>query len=450
MTSSRHFFGTDGIRGPVNLHPMTAEFALHLAMATATVLRRTIPVPTVVIGMDTRRSGPMLESALVAGFTSMGVHCLQVGVVPTPALAYLTRHLKADTGVMISASHNPYRDNGLKLFDPSGMKLPDSVEATIEALLHEPDFTLPPGEEIGEDSHVEQAAEHYRKFCQELFPRNLSLKGLRIVVDCAHGASYRIAPKVLENLGAELILHGTLPNGRNINDKVGSLHPEVISQGVVAHGAHLGIAFDGDADRVILCDEKGRVLDGDHILAICGLEMKKRGTLKGGGIVATVMSNLGLEKLMQHHGLRLVRAAVGDRYVLEAMLQGGYNLGGEQSGHLLFLDRNSTGDGLMSALQVLEIMAGSGRSLGELASCLVTYPQILKNVRFSNGVDPMGDERVQEAIREVESDLGEEGRVLVRKSGTEPKIRVMLEGDNQERIEELAERICEVVRQVAG
>ena len=448
----RKLFGTDGIRGLANVHPMTPELILKLGRAAGVAFRTGEHRHTVVIGKDTRLSGYLFESCLRAGFTSMGIHCIQVGSLPTPALAFLTRALRADAGVMISASHNSFSDNGIKFFGPNGMKLPDSVELEIERILFEENLERhqPTPDRLGKATRIEDAAGRYIEFCKNSFPRDLRLNGLRVVVDCAHGAAYRVAPAVFWELGAEVIPIGNGPNGWNINDGYGSLHPEKMQSKVNEVRADIGIAFDGDADRLLVCDEKGQLLDGDRVLAMSALLMKNQQTLRGGGVVATVMSNLGLERFLAGHGLTLARTQVGDRYVLEHMLQHGFNLGGEQSGHMIFLDHNTTGDGIVSALKVLENMASAQRPLSELGTSMETVPQVLKNITIPRQADPMTDKRVRAAIADAEKELGGGGRVLVRKSGTEPKVRVMLEGDDQGRIEALADAICQVISQAAN
>ncbi len=448
----RKLFGTDGIRGQANVHPMTPELVLKLGQAAGVAFRTGEHRHTVVIGKDTRLSGYLFESCLRAGLTSMGIHCIQVGSLPTPALAYLTRALRADAGVMISASHNPFSDNGIKIFGPNGMKLPDSVELEIERIMYEEKLERhqPAPDGLGKATRIEDAGGRYIEFCKNSFPRDLRLNGLRVVVDCAHGAAYRVAPSVFWELGAEVIPIGHEPNGWNINDGYGSLHPDKIQKKVLEVRADIGIAFDGDADRLLVCDEKGRILDGDQVLAMTALSMNNQGNLKGGGVVATVMSNLGLERFLERHKLKLARTKVGDRYVLEHMLQHGFNLGGEQSGHMIFLDHCTTGDGIVSALKVLEGMAESQKRLSELTTGMEIVPQLLKNIVIARGSDPLGDKRVQAAIADAENKLAGAGRVLVRKSGTEPKVRVMVEGDSEERIEALAEEICQVIKQVAG
>ncbi|MBF0369181.1 MAG: phosphoglucosamine mutase [Magnetococcales bacterium] len=450
--SARQFFGTDGIRGEANQHPMTPELVLKLGRAAGLVFRTGEHRHRVVIGKDTRLSGYLFESALRAGLTSMGIHCLQVGPIPTPAIAFLTRALRADAGVMISASHNAFHDNGIKFFGPSGNKLPDAVEQEIERVLLEGEMEQhqPEPDKVGRAWRIDDALGRYIEFCKNTFPKELRLDGLRVVVDCAHGAAYKVAPAILWELGAEVITIGNAPNGLNINDGYGSLHPEKIQAKVREVRADIGIAFDGDADRLVVCDEHGKILDGDHVLAMCAVEMKKQERLKGGGVVATVMSNLGLERFLKSHDLKLIRTQVGDRYVLEHMRANGFNLGGEQSGHILFLDHNTTGDGLVSGLKILELMASSQKPLSELDAGLELVPQLLKNVVIRPGSNPMNLKKVKDAISRAEMELGDSGRILVRKSGTEPKVRVMIEGDSPERIAELVDDICETIETSSG
>jgi len=377
----RKLFGTDGIRGVANQHPMTPELVLRMGKAIASLFRNTKRRHRILIGRDTRLSGPMIEDALVAGICSMGVDALTVGVLPTPAVAFLTMDMKADAAIMISASHNPFEDNGIKIFQGNGLKLPDAAEARIEALIESERLgdSAPTGAAIGRSSAIFGADGRYAVFLKNAFPKALSLEGLKIVVDCAHGAGYRIAPLVLEELGAEVIPVGNNPDGKNINLKCGAMHPEIVAAAVRKHRAHAGIALDGDADRVIFADEKGAVIDGDHLMAICALDLKARRQLRKNTVVATVMSNMGFEIAMKEANIKLIRTQVGDRYILECMRQKGYNLGGEQSGHLIFLDHTTTGDGILSALQVLAVMKKKGRPLSELAAVMSTLPQVLVN-----------------------------------------------------------------------
>jgi phosphoglucosamine mutase len=448
----KKLFGTDGVRGVANQDPMTSEMALRIGRAAAHIFRDTPRRHRIVIGKDTRLSGYMIESALTAGLCSMGMDVLLVGPVPTPGIAFLTRSLRADAGVVISASHNPYEDNGIKFFGRDGFKLPDEVEKKIEDLIFTGaiDGIRPTASEIGKAYRIDDAIGRYNEFVKSSIPRGMDFSGMRLVVDSANGAAYKIGPRILTELGADVISLYDHPSGMNINQGCGSLYPEVISRATVANNARIGIAFDGDADRTILCDEHGTVVDGDAVMAICALHMMKEGRLKQNTLVSTVMSNLGLELAMQKAGGRLVRAAVGDRYVMEKMIEGGYNLGGEQSGHIIFLDHNTTGDGLISALQILSIMKLTGRPLSELASCMKTYPQILVNVKVKERRDLASIPEITERITEIEKHLNGKGRLLLRYSGTEPKVRVMIEGEDQEKIKELAEDLAGIIMQKLG
>jgi phosphoglucosamine mutase len=439
----RKFFGTDGIRGRTNVAPMTADTAMRVGQAAGAYFLRGDHRHRVVIGKDTRLSGYMMESAMVAGFTSVGMDVIQVGPMPTPAVAMLTKELRADLGVMISASHNKFADNGIKLFGPDGYKLSDGAELEIEQLMAEP-ATLIDAPKIGRAKRIEDARGRYIHFAKSTFPDHLRLDGLKVVVDCANGAAYHVAPEALWELGAEVVAIGTKPNGTNINEGCGSTSPEVIRETVVASGAHLGLALDGDADRLIVVDEKGDLVDGDQLMALIALSQKDRGELKGEGIVATVMSNLGLERKLAEKGLALHRTAVGDRYVLEAMRKRGWNVGGEQSGHIILSDHATTGDGLIAGLQVLAALVASGKPASEVLHIFEPVPQLLKNVRFEGG-KPLDAKTVQDAIREAEADLGANGRLVIRKSGTEPLIRVMAEGDDMAMVERLVDRICAAV-----
>lgn len=443
---SRSLFGTDGIRGTANVPPMTAETALKVAMAAAMEFRRGDHRHLVVIGKDTRLSGYMLEPALTAGFISMGLDVTLVGPVPTPAVAFLTRSLRADMGLMISASHNPYEDNGIKLFGPDGHKLSDEVEAAIEARVNgSPAENLVPAAQLGRARRLDDAAGRYIEAVKATFPRGLRLEGLRIVVDCANGAAYRVAPTVLWELGAEVIPVAVAPDGFNINRECGATHPRRMQEEVVAKRADIGLALDGDADRLIICDEKGQVVDGDQIMALIARDWARRGVLKGGGVVATVMSNLGLERVLKGDGLTLERTKVGDRYVMERMREGGFNLGGEQSGHLILHDHATTGDGLMAALQVLAVLVESGKPMSELARQFDPVPQLLQNVRFTSG-KPLEDTKVKAAIKEGEATLNGQGRLLVRPSGTEKLIRVMAEGDDAALVKRVVADVAAAVK----
>ena len=449
----KKLFGTDGVRGVANIEPMTTEMAMQLGRAAAYVFKKDGGRRhRVVIGKDTRLSGYMIENALVAGICSMGVDVLLVGPLPTPGIAFITSSMRADAGVVISASHNAYQDNGIKFFSPDGFKLPDELELEIEDLIlnHKLDDLRPVADDVGKAYRIDDAVGRYIVYLKNTFPRELDLQGLRIVLDCAHGAGYKVAPAVLEELGAEVITIGVKPNGVNINDGCGSLHPEVMAEKVREYRADLGIALDGDADRVIFVDEKGIEVDGDHIMAICGTEMIKQGELKEKTIVATVMSNMGLDIAMQKVGGKVVRTAVGDRYVVEEMRKGGYNLGGEQSGHMIFLDHITTGDGILSALQVLAIIQRSGRKLSELAKVMTSLPQILVNVRVRKKAELADIAPIKQVIDEVEAELAGKGRVLVRYSGTEPLLRVMIEGENKQKIAEQADRVAGAVREHLG
>ena len=424
---SRKLFGTDGVRGQANSFPMTAEVALRLGAAAGRYFRRDgSSAHRVVIGKDTRLSGYMLENALTAGLTSTGMNVLLLGPVPTPGVGFLTRSMRADLGVMISASHNPHRDNGIKFFGPDGFKLSDAAEAEIEAIL-EGEIQLAQAGNIGRAKRIEDGRGRYQEFVKTSFPPGLRLDGLKVVVDCANGAAYRAAPEVLWELGAEVIAIGVTPNGTNINDRCGSTHTETAAEAVVAHGAHVGIALDGDADRVMILDENGHVADGDQIMALLAARWAEEGRLKGGTLVATVMSNLGLERFLSGRGLRLERTAVGDRYVVEAMRRGGWNLGGEQSGHIVMTDYATTGDGLIAALQFLAEMVRTGDRASALVRQFETVPQMLKNVRFAAGAKPLEADSVKAAIAANEARIDGKGRILIRKSGTEPLIRVMAE-----------------------
>ena len=428
---TRKLFGTDGVRGRANSWPMTAELALKLGAAAGRYFRRDgSAAHRVVIGKDTRLSGYMLENALTAGFCSTGMNVLLLGPVPTPAVGFLTKSMRADVGVMISASHNPHQDNGIKFFGPDGFKLSDAAEAEIEALV-EGEVQPAKPENIGRAKRIEDGRGRYEEFVKTSFPTGLRLDGLKVVLDCANGAAYRAAPEVLWELGAEVIPIGTAPNGTNINDRCGSTHTETAAEAVVTHGAHVGIALDGDADRIMILDETGRVADGDQIMALLAARWASDGRLTGGALVATVMSNLGLERFLEGRGLRLERTAVGDRYVVERMREGGFNLGGEQSGHIVMTDYATTGDGLVAGLQFLAEMVRTGRPASELTRSFDTVPQLLKNVRFTAGARPLDVASVQEVIRASEARIEGLGRILIRKSGTEPLIRVMAECEDE-------------------
>jgi phosphoglucosamine mutase len=442
--ASRSLFGTDGVRGVANLEPMTGQTVMRLGMAVGARLRQENRHARIVIGKDTRLSGYMFETALASGIVAMGADVWTTGPLPTPGIAFITSSMRCDAGIVISASHNPFADNGIKIFARDGFKLPDVTEAEIESLMASPDLEAAraPAEDIGYSRKIEDARGRYVVYCKATYPSELTLDGLRIVVDGAHGAAYRVAPMVLEELGAKVIAIHTNPNGKNINAGCGALHPETMAQAVRTHDAHLGIALDGDADRLVMCDEHGEVIDGDAVMALCAVRMIAEGRLNARTLVATVMSNLGLERAIKSAGGTVVRTAVGDRYVVEEMRRNGYNFGGEQSGHLIFLDHATTGDGIIAALRVLAVMVREGRPLSELASVMTRTPQVLVNVKVGTKRPLAELPDVQGLIRRVEADLGDEGRVLVRYSGTEPKVRVMIEGPDQARIEVQANEIA--------
>lgn len=442
--SNRRWFGTDGIRGRVGREPMTAEFVLRLGWAAGRVLGAEVGQREVLIGKDTRISGYLYESALEAGLAAAGMDTLLVGPMPTPAIAYLTRTFRQAAGIVISASHNPHHDNGIKFFGGNGMKLPDEIEARIEAEMDKPMEMVDPAE-LGRAKRVEDARGRYIEFCKGTVPFGLSLNGLRLVVDSANGAAYSVAPRVFRELGAEVVAIGAEPDGININDDCGATATDTLADVVVTEEADLGIALDGDGDRVIMIDRHGHRVDGDVLLLILSLARHANGSL-GGGVVGTLMSNLGLEKALESHGIPFVRSAVGDRYVLEQLQDKGWKLGGESSGHIVCLDRTTTGDGIVSALQVLACMVDTGRSLDDLAAQMSRYPQLLLNVEVAERVDPNGDADVCAAVAAVERELGDGGRVLLRASGTEPLVRIMVEGPDEEIIRAHAERIADSVR----
>ncbi len=445
----RKLFGTDGIRGTANREPITAETALAVTKAAGAEFRRGDHRHLVVVGKDTRLSGYMLEPALTAGFISVGMDVVLLGPLPTPAVAMLTRSLRADLGVMISASHNPYHDNGIKLFGPDGYKLSDDVERAIEARMDRKDSAdLAAAENLGRAQRLDDAVGRYIEFVKQTFPKGLRLDGLKIVVDCAHGAAYRVAPKVLYELGAEVVALGVAPNGANINREHGATSPGAMQAAVLATGADLGIALDGDADRVVVCDETGALVDGDQVIGLVARAWHEAGRLHGGGVVGTVMSNLGLERFICAMSLDFVRTPVGDRYVVERMRDAGYNVGGEQSGHIVLNDHTTTGDGLIAALQVLAVLVERGGPASEVAHLFDTLPQILKNVRFNGGA-PLEDDRVREAIDLNERMLGSSGRLLVRKSGTEPVVRVMAEGEDAALVGQVVDSIIDTIEQVS-
>ncbi|MDO8977456.1 phosphoglucosamine mutase [Reyranella sp.] len=448
---ARSLFGTDGVRGRANSAPMTAEIAMRIGMAAGQVFHRGAHRNRAVIGKDTRLSGYMLEQALTAGFLSVGVDVFLLGPIPTPAVGFLTRSMRADVGVMISASHNPYEDNGIKLFGPDGFKLSDTVETEIQALVMAPsDLVLADAAAIGRAQRLDDGQGRYIEAVKASAPRGLDLSDLKVVIDCANGAAYKVAPTVLTELGAEVIRVGVAPDGFNINGNCGSTHPGVLQEQVVAHHAHIGIGLDGDADRVIIVDETGAVIDGDQLMATIADQWTQSGLLSGGGVVATVMSNLGLERYLDARRLKLVRTQVGDRYVLERMRADGYNLGGEQSGHIIMTDHATTGDGLMAALQALSVLIRTGRPASELFRAFEPVPQLLKNVRVADANQALHAASLVKAIASAEARLGKSGRILVRKSGTEPLIRVMAEGDNCDLVHSVVDQIIEAIPRQAA
>ncbi len=450
----RNLFGTDGVRGLANQHPMTPEVALQLGRAVTLVAGRSKRhVPRILIGKDTRLSGYMIETAIASGVCSMGGRVLLCGPIPTPAVAHLTMSMRADAGIVISASHNPYDDNGIKVFGGDGFKLPDEAEAEMESLMQDPQLLrhCRTGREVGRAIKLDDARGRYVVFVKNTFPKDLSLDGLHVVVDAAHGAAYKVAPAVFQELGARVTALGVKPNGMNINRGVGALHPEHVRGEVVKRGASIGVALDGDADRVIIVDEKGNIVDGDAVMAMCAARMIHDNELRSAAVVATVMSNIGLERSLARLGARLVRTPVGDRYVVEAMRRGGHNLGGEQSGHLVFLDHASTGDGIIGALQVLALMLRTGRPLSELAhEALERVPQVLENVSLParRPIEEMAALRA--AAKDVERSLGAEGRVLIRWSGTEPKLRIMIEGPDEAQLRIWAQELAAAARRDVG
>ncbi|HEY4030022.1 MAG TPA: phosphoglucosamine mutase [Caulobacteraceae bacterium] len=449
--SKRAYFGTDGIRGTANKHPMTAEVALRVGLAAGKLFRsESDRRHLVVIGKDTRLSGYMIEPALVAGFTSVGMDVRLFGPLPTPAVAMMTRSMRADLGVMISASHNAFGDNGIKLFGPDGYKLSDKTELQIEALMDEGlDEGLAAPRNLGRVRRIDDAQARYVEIIKATFPRQMSLTGLRVVIDCANGAAYKVAPTALYELGAEVIEVGVSPDGANINEECGSTHPQAMAKAVREYRADIGIGLDGDADRLVICDEKGVVVDGDQIMAIIAKAFAEQGSLTGGGVVATVMSNLGLERFLNKLQLKLERTQVGDRYVMERMRQGGFNLGGEQSGHVILSDFSTTGDGMIAALQVLSVLVRSGQSMSGLARQFEPVPQKLENVRISGG-KPLEQAEVKQAIEDAKARLGDTGRLVIRPSGTEPLIRIMAEGDDEVLVCKLVKDLAGVVKKAAA
>ncbi|MDF7674286.1 phosphoglucosamine mutase [Acetobacteraceae bacterium ESL0709] len=445
MAGTRVFFGTDGIRGRANTAPMTVEVAQKLGQAAGLYFRRRQNRHTVLLGKDTRLSGYMIECALVSGFLSAGMDVTLVGPLPTPAIAFLTRSLRADLGVMISASHNPFADNGIKLFGPDGFKLSDKAESEIEALMEQDlSASLAAPEEIGRASRLNDAAGRYIEYVKSSFPRGRRLDGLKIVLDCANGSAYRVAPTALWELGADVIRLGCEPDGMNINDHVGSTYPQALCEVVKLHKADFGIALDGDADRVLIADEQGRLVDGDQILALIARSWQKQGKLCGNEIVATVMSNLGLEKYLNSLGLRLYRTAVGDRYVVERMRQSGVNLGGEQSGHMVLSDYGTTGDGLLAALQILAVMVEAQKPASEVCQLFTPYPQLLKNLHYQ-GKNPMSRPEIKDICKWAEGQLKGRGRLVLRASGTEHLIRVMVEAEDDDTVHRMVQQICEKI-----
>jgi len=438
-------FGTDGIRGQANIYPMSPDFVLRLGQAIGLHFHKQYANPKILIGKDTRRSGYMLEQALASGICSVGVNVGFLGPLPTPGIAYLTRGLRACAGIVISASHNPYHDNGIKIFSADGYKLPDEVENKLESMLLNEDFTgrLPTGIAIGRARRIDDAIGQYAVFLKEQFPKHLTLDGMRIVLDCAHGAAYKVAPKVFEELGAELFVLGVEPNGQNINDQCGALYPKKLQEQVLLYKADLGIAVDGDADRLVVVDETGEIVDGDHILAICATHLLKKGRLKNNAVVSTIMSNMGLDIAIKGLGGSVVRTKVGDRAVMEAMVQGDYNLGGEQSGHLIFRDCSTTGDGVLAALNLLQIIVEEKKQLSELRKCMTSLPQVVKSVKVTQKVPIEHLPNLSQLITSVEQKLGKEGRVVFRYSGTESVARIMIEGADQNAIDTMADEILD-------
>jgi len=446
----RKLFGTDGIRGVANIYPMTTEIAMQIGRAIAFIVKNRNGRHRIVIGKDTRLSGYMIENALAAGICSMGVDVLLVGPLPTPGIAFITTSMRADAGVVISASHNPFQDNGIKIFSHDGFKLPDALEADIEDLIFSQKMAAlrPVAEEVGRAKRLDDAKGRYIVFLKNIFPKKQSLDGMHIVLDCAHGATYSVAPKVFEELGAKVTTLGVEPDGKNINHKCGALHPELMAAKVKATGADIGLALDGDGDRLIVCDEKGKVVDGDHIMAVCAQDLMKKRKLKKKTLVTTVMSNMGLEVAMKKMGGKMVRTQVGDRYVVEEMRKKGYSFGGEQSGHLVFLDHITTGDGNLAALRLLGIMQKRNKPMSELAKAMESYPQVLKNVRTAGTVDLDLVPDFQKTVSKMEKKLGKKGRILVRASGTEPVIRVMVEGESKKTINRMADELGDMIANV--
>ena len=448
----KRLFGTDGVRGIANIYPMTSEIAMQIGRAIAFLVKNHKHGHRIVIGKDTRISGYMIENALASGICSMGVDVLLVGPLPTPGIAFITHSMRADAGVVISASHNPFQNNGIKIFSRDGFKLPDDKEADIEDLIFSQKMAAlrPVADEIGKATRLDDAKGRYIVFLKNTFPSKYTLDDFHIVLDCAHGATYGVAPHVFAELGAKVTTIGVSPDGKNINHECGALHPECVAAKVKETGADIGIALDGDGDRLIVVDETGKIVDGDHIMAICAADLVARKKLKKKTLVATVMSNMGLEAAMRTIGVDLVRTQVGDRYVVEEMRQKKYSFGGEQSGHLIFLEHSTTGDGILAALQLMAIMVKHNKPLSELAGIMESFPQILSNVRTSKRLDLELIPNFQATIRKMEKKLGADGRILVRLSGTEPVVRVMLEGKEQDVIEAMADELCDLVRKADG
>ncbi len=448
----RRLFGTDGVRGTANIYPMTTEIAMQIGRGIAFLVKDKKHGHRIVIGKDTRISGYMIENALAAGICSMGVDVLLVGPLPTPGIAFITSSMRADAGVVISASHNPFQDNGIKIFSRDGFKLPDELEADIEELIFSQKMAAlrPVAEDIGKAHRIDDARGRYIVYLKNTFPQKYTLDNFHLVLDCAHGATYGVAPHVFEELGAKVTAIGVAPDGKNINHQCGALHPEVIAAKVRELGADIGLALDGDGDRLIVVDERGEIVDGDHIMAICAAELMSRKKLRKKTLVATVMSNLGLEVAMGRLGGRLIRTKVGDRYVVEEMRSGRYNFGGEQSGHLIFLDHATTGDGTLAALQLMAIMIKQNQPVSKLAEIMEAFPQVLKNVRTSRRLELEALPEFQKACRQLEKKLGADGRILVRLSGTEPLVRVMIEGANHDQIDQMADELCALLRKADG
>lgn len=444
----RKLFGTDGVRGIANIHPMTTEIAMQIGRAIAFLVKDKTKGHHIVIGKDTRLSGYMIENALAAGICSMGVNVQLVGPMPTPGIAFITTSMRADAGVVISASHNPFQDNGIKIFSRDGFKLPDEMEMEIEELIfsQKMEALRPVADDIGKATRIDDALGRYIVFLKNTIPRKYTLDDFHVVVDCAHGATYKVAPHVFSELGARVTTIGAEPDGKNINHKCGALHPELIAAKVKEVGADIGLALDGDGDRLIVCDEKGHIVDGDHIMAICAKHLLESRKLKKKTLVSTVMSNMGLAEAMENMGGKMIRTQVGDRYVVEEMRNKGYNFGGEQSGHLVFLDHNTTGDGILAALQLLSVMIKKNKPLSELTAIMTTYPQVLENVRMSARIEPDDIPGFSNSLHKAEKKLGKRGRILVRPSGTEPVIRVMVEGQDEKEIMSLALDLCDIIR----